>query len=258
MTTPSSSIPSSFASSMPPSSSAAANADPLELAKFGALAHKWWDPEGEFKPLHQINPLRLGWIVGAAGGLAGKNVLDVGCGGGILTEAMAASGAEVTGIDLSEKPLGVARLHQLESGARVDYRLIGAEALSEAMPAAFDVVTCMEMLEHVPLPGSAIAACARLAKPGGTLVFSTLNRNARSYLYAIIGAEYLLRLLPRGTHDWTRFIRPSELCHDARRAGLELAALTGMQYNPITRTYTLGPDTGVNYIAAYRKPVAHG
>ena len=237
---------------------AAANADPLELAKFGALAHKWWDPEGEFKPLHQINPLRLGWIGDVAGGLAGKSVLDVGCGGGILAEAMASAGAAVTGIDLSDKPLGVARLHQLESGAKVEYRLIGAEALADAMPGAFDVVTCMEMLEHVPVPASAVAACARLAKPGGTVVFSTLNRNARSYLYAIIGAEYVLRLLPRGTHDWTRFIKPSELSHDARRAGLELAALTGMQYHPVTRTYTLGPDTGVNYIAAYRRPVAHG
>jgi 2-polyprenyl-6-hydroxyphenyl methylase/3-demethylubiquinone-9 3-methyltransferase len=258
MTTTSSSAPSAVSSSIPPSSRGAANADPLELAKFGALAHKWWDPEGEFKPLHQINPLRLGWIADIAGGLARKSVLDVGCGGGILAEAMAACGAEVTGIDLSEKPLGVARLHQLESGAKVDYRLIGAEALAETTPAAFDVVTCLEMLEHVPLPASAIAACARLAKPGGTIVFSTLNRNARSYLYAIIGAEYVLRLLPRGTHDWTRFIKPSELSHDARRSGLELAALTGMQYNPITRTYTLGPDTGVNYIAAYRKPAAHG
>jgi 2-polyprenyl-6-hydroxyphenyl methylase/3-demethylubiquinone-9 3-methyltransferase len=258
MTTTSSSVQSTHSSSLPSSGSAAANADPLELAKFGALAHKWWDPEGEFKPLHQINPLRLGWIAGAANGLAGKKVLDVGCGGGILAEAMVAAGAEVTGIDLSEKPLGVARLHQLESGATVDYRLIGAEALSDAMAAAFDVVTCMEMLEHVPLPASAIAACARLAKPGGTVVFSTLNRNARSYLYAIIGAEYVLRLLPRGTHDWTRFIKPSELSHDARRSGLELAALTGMQYNPVTRTYALGPDTGVNYIAAYRKPAAHG
>jgi 2-polyprenyl-6-hydroxyphenyl methylase / 3-demethylubiquinone-9 3-methyltransferase len=258
MATPSPPVASSDSPPIPPSGSAAANADPLELAKFGALAHKWWDPEGEFKPLHQINPLRLGWIIDAAEGLAGKNVLDVGCGGGILTEAMAASGAKVTGIDLSEKPLGVARLHQLESGAKVDYQLIGAEALSDAMPAAFDVVTCMEMLEHVPLPASAIAACARLAKPGGTVVFSTLNRNARSYVYAIIGAEYVLRLLPRGTHDWTRFIKPSELSHDARRAGLELAALTGMQYNPITRTYTLGPDTGVNYIAAYGKPAGHG
>ena len=258
MTTTTSSVPSAVSSATQLSNRSAANADPLELAKFGALAHKWWDPEGEFKPLHQINPLRLAWIADTEGGLAGKRVLDVGCGGGVLAEAMAVCGAEVIGIDLSEKPLGVARLHQLESGTKVDYRLIGAEALAEAMPAAFDVVTCMEMLEHVPLPASTIAACARLAKPGGTIVFSTLNRNARSYLYAIIGAEYVLRLLPRGTHDWTRFIKPSELCHDARRAGLELAALTGMQYNPITRRYTLGSDTGVNYIAAYRKPAAHG
>jgi 2-polyprenyl-6-hydroxyphenyl methylase/3-demethylubiquinone-9 3-methyltransferase len=236
----------------------AANADPVELAKFGALAHKWWDPAGEFKPLHEINPLRLTWIDEACGGLSGRKVLDVGCGGGILAEAMAARGATVMGIDLSEKPLGVARLHQLESGAQVDYQLVGAEALAATMRGAFDVVTCMEMLEHVPSPASAIAACARLARPGGTVVFSTLNRNARSYLYAIVGAEYVLRLLPRGTHEWARFIKPSELMQDARRAGLDLAAITGMQYNPLTRSYALGPDTGVNYMAAFRTPADHG
>jgi 2-polyprenyl-6-hydroxyphenyl methylase/3-demethylubiquinone-9 3-methyltransferase len=231
-----------------------ANADAAELAKFGALAHRWWDPESEFKPLHQINPLRLGWIDERAGGLAGKRILDVGCGGGILAEAMAACGATVTGIDLSDKPLGVARLHGLESGIKVDYRLVAAEALAAEMPAAFDVVTCMEMLEHVPDPASTVAACAALARPGGTLVFSTLNRNPKSYLFAIVGAEYLLRLLPRGTHDWARIIRPSELAAFARRAGLDDAALIGMSYNPFSRTYGLGPDLGVNYLAAFRKP----
>ncbi len=231
------------------------NADAAELAKFGALAHRWWDPESEFKPLHQINPLRLAWISDVAGGLKGKRILDVGCGGGILAEAMAAGGAEVTGIDLAEKPLEVARLHGLESGIPVDYRLVGAEALAAEMPAAFDVVTCMELLEHVPDPASTVAACARLARPGGTLVFSTLNRNPKSYLLAILGAEYLLRMLPCGTHDWTKFLRPSELAAFARRAGLESVALSGMTYNPLSRNYRLGPDLDVNYFAAYRKPL---
>lgn len=234
----------------------ASNADPAELAKFGALAHKWWDPAGEFKPLHAINPLRLRWIADAAGGLAGKTVLDVGCGGGILAESMAAAGATVTGIDLSEKPLSVARLHGLEYGVQVDYRLVSAEAQADATPAAFDVVTCMEMLEHVPAPASTVAACARLVKPGGLVAFSTLNRNLRSYAFAIVGAEYVLGLLPRGTHQWQHFIRPSELAHDARRAGLALVAMTGMQYNPLTRIYTLGPDTAVNYLAAFRRQPA--
>ena len=230
------------------------NADPAELEKFGALAHRWWDPESEFKPLHDINPLRVEWIDAMAQGLSGKTVVDVGCGGGILAEAMAQRGARVTGIDLSARPIGVAKLHRLESGVDVDYRLIGAEALAAQSPGAFDVVTCMELLEHVPAPASTIAACATLAKPGATIVFSTISRNPKSYLFAIVGAEYLLKLLPRGTHDWTRFIKPSELAHDARRAGLELMQLTGMHYNPLLRSYSLGPDTSVNYLAALRKP----
>ncbi len=233
---------------------ATANADPAELAKFSALAHRWWDPESEFRPLHEINPLRLSWIADAAGGLAGKDVLDVGCGGGILAEAMAAAGARVTGIDLSEKALGVAKLHQLESGAQVNYRLIAAEAMAAAQPGTFDLVTCMEMLEHVPDPASIVAACACLARPGGALVFSTLNRNPKSYVFAILGAEYVLNLLPRGTHDWTRFIRPAELSSFGRRAGLDLTAMIGMTYNPLTKVYRLQPDTSVNYIAAFRAP----
>jgi len=211
------------------------NADPAELAKFSALAHRWWDPSSEFRPLHEINPLRLGWIEGVAGDLRDKAVLDVGCGGGILAEAMARAGARVTGIDLSEKALGVAQLHRLESGIAVDYRLVAAETLAAEIPEQFDLVTCMEMLEHVPNPGSIIQACAMLAKPGGTLVFSTLNRNPKSYVFAILGAEYMLRLLPRGTHDWTKFLRPSELAAFARRAGRDLDQMTGMTYNPLTR-----------------------
>ena len=235
----------------------AGNADPAELAKFSALAHRWWDPESEFRPLHEINPLRLGWIERIAGGLDGKRVVDVGCGGGILTEAMAAQGAQVAGIDLSDKALSVARLHQLESGAKVDYRLIAAEALAAEAPASFDVVTCMEMLEHVPQPASIVAACAALARPSGTLVFSTLNRNAKSYVFAIVGAEYVLQLLPKGTHDWARFIKPAELAGWARRVDLTLAEMIGMTYNPLTRRYRLEPDTSVNYIAAFRKPALH-
>jgi len=230
------------------------NADPAELAKFGALAHRWWDPESDFKPLHEINPLRLAWIERVAGGITGKRVLDVGCGGGILTEAMAQRGAQVTGIDLSDKALSVAQLHQLESGAVVAYRLIAAEALAADAPATFDVVTCMEMLEHVPQPESTVAACAALAKPGGTVVFSTLSRNPKSYLFAIIGAEYLLNLLPKGTHDWAKFLRPAELAAFARRAGLDLTELIGMTYNPLTKIYRLELDTSVNYLAAFRKP----
>ena len=229
------------------------NADPAELAKFGALAHRWWDPTSEFKPLHDINPLRLGYIARRCGGLDGKRVLDVGCGGGILAEAMAASGAQVTGNDLSDKALGVARLHQLESGAKVDYRLIAAEALAGELPDAYDVVTCMELLEHVPEPASTIAACATLARPGGVVVFSTINRNPKSYVYAVLGAEYILRLLPRGTHDYARFLKPAEIASWARRAGLDPDAIIGMAYNPLTRVYSLVPDTSVNYIVTFRR-----
>ena len=224
------------------------NQDPAELAKFGALAHRWWDPESEFKPLHDINPLRLEWI-DARASLLGKRVVDVGCGGGILSEAMARKGARVTGIDLGDKPLGVAQLHLMESGVQVDYQLIAAEALAAEQPGAFDVVTCMEMLEHVPDPASTVAACAALLKPGGHAFFSTLNRNPKSYAMAVVGAEYVLKLLPRGTHDYARFIKPSELARMARAAGLDLRALEGMGYNPVSRTYRLTPDTGVNYLA---------
>ncbi len=223
------------------------NADPSELQKFGDLAHRWWDPNSEFKPLHDINPLRLGWIDRCVG-LRGKRVLDVGCGGGLLSEGMAALGAEVTGIDLSEKPLGVARLHLLESGQKVDYRQISAEALAEQMPGAFDTVTCLEMLEHVPNPSSTITACARLVKPGGQVFFSTLNRNPKAYLFAVIGAEYLLKLLPKGTHDYAKFIKPSELTRWAKMGNLEPQEILGMSYNPLTREYSLGRDTSVNYL----------
>jgi 2-polyprenyl-6-hydroxyphenyl methylase/3-demethylubiquinone-9 3-methyltransferase len=229
------------------------NADPKELAKFSELAHRWWDPTSEFKPLHDINPLRLDYILRRSGGLTGKDVLDVGCGGGILAEAMATAGARVTGIDLSEKALSVAQLHQLESGVGVDYRMVAAEALAAETPAAYDVVTCMEMLEHVPNPASTVEACAKLARNGGLLVFSTINRNPKAYLYAVIGAEYLLRLLPRGTHDYARFIKPSELAAFARRARLEPDDLIGMTYDPLARTYRLEPDTAVNYIATFRR-----
>jgi 2-polyprenyl-6-hydroxyphenyl methylase/3-demethylubiquinone-9 3-methyltransferase len=229
------------------------NADPAELAKFSALAHRWWDPTSDFKPLHDINPLRLEYIAQRCDGLAGKMVLDVGCGGGILAEAMAAAGANVTGIDLSDKALAVAQLHRLESGVAVDYQLVAAETLAAQRPGAFDVVTCMEMLEHVPEPASTVAACATLAKPGGLVVFATINRNPKAYLLAVIGGEYLLRLLPRGTHDYARFIKPSELSAFARRAGLEADDLTGMTYNPLTQIYRLGADTAVNYIATFRR-----
>ncbi|HZZ92800.1 MAG TPA: bifunctional 2-polyprenyl-6-hydroxyphenol methylase/3-demethylubiquinol 3-O-methyltransferase UbiG [Usitatibacter sp.] len=229
------------------------NVDPAELAKFSALAHRWWDPGSEFRPLHEINPLRLGHIEALCGGVSGKRVLDVGCGGGILAEAMAAQGARVTGIDLAEKPLKVAMLHALESGREVDYRLVSAEALAAEMPEAFDVVTCMEMLEHVPEPASVVAACARLVKPGGWVFFSTINRNPKSFLFAIVGAEYVLRLLPRGTHEYARFIRPSELARDCRAAGLAVEDLTGMTYNPLTRRYALGRDVDVNYLVGSRR-----
>lgn len=227
----------------------ALNADPAELAKFSDLAHRWWDPAGEFRPLHEINPLRLEWIESLAP-LGGKDVLDVGCGGGILAEAMAQRGARVTGIDLAEKPLRVAQLHLLESGAEVRYERASAEEFAAAYPEGFDVVTCMEMLEHVPDPASAVAACARLLRPGGRAFFSTINRNPKSYLFAVIGAEYVLKLLPRGTHDYTRFIRPSELSAWCRDAGLRALELTGMTYNPLTRRYRLGRDSDVNYLLA--------
>ncbi|MBI1906848.1 MAG: bifunctional 2-polyprenyl-6-hydroxyphenol methylase/3-demethylubiquinol 3-O-methyltransferase UbiG [Rhodocyclales bacterium] len=223
------------------------NADPAELRKFSDLAHRWWDPASEFKPLHEINPLRLRWIDHRAD-LAGKRVLDVGCGGGILSESMAAAGAHVTGIDLSDKALGVARLHLFESGQSVDYRLISAEQLADEQPDSFDVVTCMEMLEHVPDPASTVDACARLVKPGGEVFFSTLNRNIKSYLLAVIGAEYVLKLLPKGTHDYAKFIKPSELARHCRQSGLETTELVGMSYNPLTGAYSLGRDTAVNYL----------
>ena len=230
----------------------AINADPNEVQKFSELAHRWWDPASEFKPLHEINPLRLGWIDGKAG-LAGKTVLDVGCGGGILAEGMASLGARVTGIDLSVKALSVARLHLFESGHSVDYRLISAEAFAEESPGHFDVVTCMEMLEHVPDPASTIAACARLVKPGGHVFFSTINRNPKAYALAIVGAEYVLNMLPRGTHEYEKFIKPSELSRYCRNAGLDMEELTGMSYNPLTRVYSLGRDTDVNYLMHTRR-----
>ena len=229
------------------------NVDAQELAKFSALAHRWWDPESEFRPLHQINPLRLEWIDGLSP-LRGKTVVDVGCGGGILAEAMARRAAQVTGIDLANKPLGVARLHALETGVdNVEYREIAAEALAAEQPAAFDVVTCMEMLEHVPDPSAVVRACGEMVKPGGWVYFSTLNRNPKSFIFAIIGAEYVLKLLPRGTHEYARFIRPSELARWCRDAGLELEGSRGLQYNPLTRRYWLSADTSVNYLIACRK-----
>jgi 2-polyprenyl-6-hydroxyphenyl methylase/3-demethylubiquinone-9 3-methyltransferase len=223
------------------------NVDPLELEKFSQLAHRWWDPGAEFKPLHDINPLRLNYIDGIAG-LRGRRVLDVGCGGGILAEAMAGRGARVIGIDLADKPLKVAQLHLLESGLEVEYRLIAPEALASEAPGSFDVVTCMELLEHVPDPALTVQACSELVSSGGHVFFSTINRNLKSYLLAVIGAEYVLKLLPRGTHDYASFIKPSELAGMCRRAGLEVTRVTGMTYNPITRVYSLGPDTDVNYI----------
>ena len=223
------------------------NADPQELEKFSALAHRWWDPGSEFKPLHQINPLRLDWIDGLAP-LAGKSALDIGCGGGILAEAMARRGARVTGIDLSEKALKVAQLHLLESKIAVAYEAISAEDLAARSPGAYDVVTCMELLEHMPDPASTVRACARLARPGGHVFFSTINRNLKSYLFAVIGAEYLLKLLPRGTHDYARFVRPSELARHCRDSGLAVRSIVGMTYNPFSRSYALGSDTDVNYL----------
>ena len=230
------------------------NVDPAELAKFSDLAHRWWDPNSEFRPLHQINPLRLEWINTLAS-ISGKQVLDVGCGGGILSDAMARAGATVTGIDLAGKSLKVAQLHALESQTpNISYREISAEALAAETPAQFDVVTCMEMLEHVPEPASIVKACATLVKPGGWVFFSTLNRNPKSFLFAIIGAEYVLNLLPKGTHEYARFIRPSELAAHCRIAGLDLQATKGLQYNPLTRRYWLDSDTSVNYMMATRLP----
>jgi 2-polyprenyl-6-hydroxyphenyl methylase/3-demethylubiquinone-9 3-methyltransferase len=225
------------------------NADPHELQKFSDLAHRWWDPTSEFRPLHEINPLRLEWI-NARVSLAGKTVIDVGCGGGILTEAMARKGATVTGIDLSDKALKVADLHGLESGVQVRYEKIAAEDMALREPGRFDVVTCMEMLEHVPDPAAIVGACAQMVKPGGHVFFSTLNRNPKSYLFAIIGAEYMLRLLPRGTHDFAKFIKPAELGQFVRNAGLNVDAIKGMTYNPLTRIYSLNQDTSVNYMIA--------
>lgn len=229
------------------------NADPDELRKFSELAHRWWDPASEFRPLHEINPLRLEWI-NAKAPLAGKTVLDVGCGGGILAESMARKGASVTGIDLSEKALKVADLHSLESGVRVRYELIAAEALAAREPAHYDVVTCMEMLEHVPDPAAVVQACAALVKPGGHVFFSTINRNPKSYLFAVIGAEYILKLLPRGTHDYAKFITPAELAQFVRNAGMEVGALKGMTYNPLTKIYSLNRNTDVNYLLACTRP----
>jgi len=227
------------------------NVDPRELEKFSQLAHRWWDPTSEFKPLHDINPLRLKWIDDAAG-LRGKRVLDVGCGGGILSEAMAACGAEVTGIDLSEPALKVAQLHLAESGLRVAYLNTPVEDLARREPHSFDVVTCMEVLEHVPDPASQVQACARLLKPGGLAFFATINRNLKAFLFAIVGAEYLLHLLPRGTHEYAKLIRPSELSDWCRRAGLNVEAIIGMNYSPFTRAYSLTPDSAVNYILRAR------
>ena len=229
------------------------NVDPAEIDKFSALASRWWDPDSEFKPLHAINPLRLDWILSYTGSLAGKQVLDVGCGGGILSESLAQSGADVTGIDLAERSLKIARLHSLESGVPVKYEMISAEDMADQHPGRFDVVTCMEMLEHVPDPGSIIAACAKLVKPGGWVFFSTLNRNPKSFLFAIVGAEYLLRLIPKGTHSYEGFIKPSELISSARRNGLDALALKGLEYNPITEHYRLSGDTSVNYLLASRR-----
>ena len=223
------------------------NADPQELAKFSDLAHRWWDPSSEFKPLHELNPLRLGWIDGIAQ-LNGKSVLDVGCGGGILSESMAKLGAHVKGIDLSEKALKVAMLHLLETRLDVNYEEVSAEHLAQREPGKYDALTCMELLEHVPDPASTVKACAQLVKPGANVFFSTINRNPKSYLFAVIGAEYILHLLPRGTHDYSKFIKPSELAAHCRAAGLTLKSVIGMSYNPLTQVYSLNNDASVNYL----------
>ena len=230
------------------------NADPLEIQKFSELAHRWWDPTSEFRPLHEINPLRLEWI-NAKVPLAGKRVIDIGCGGGILAESMARKGANVTGIDLSEKALKVADLHSLESGVNVRYKLIAAEAMAAEEAGQYDVVTCMEMLEHVPDPAAIVQACAALVKPGGHIFMSTLNRNPKSYLFAILGAEYILRLLPKGTHDYDKFITPAELSQYARSAGLAINGMRGMGYNPLSKIYSLNNDTSVNYLVACTRPL---
>ncbi len=231
------------------------NADPAELAKFSELAHRWWDPESEFRPLHQINPLRLDWINSLAG-LSGKRVLDVGCGGGILSDSMARKGANVTGIDLSTKALRVASLHALEAETpNLQFREVSVESLADEQPASFDVVTCMEMLEHVPDPTSVVRACARLVKPGGWVFFSTINRNAKAFALAIVGAEYVLNMLPRGTHEYAKLIRPSELAASCRSVGLEVNGTRGLEYNPLTRRYWLSDDTSVNYLVATRREV---
>ncbi len=229
------------------------NSDPSELQKFSDLAQRWWDTDAEFRPLHDINPLRLRWIQHHAP-LAGQKVLDVGCGGGILSESLARGGADVTGIDLSEAALKVAELHSLDSGIPVRYELMAAEELAQREPERYDLVTCMEMLEHVPDPASVVRACAKLTKPGGQVFFSTLNRNAKSFLFAIIGAEYLLRMLPKGTHDFTKFVTPAELSQFSRNAGLSVDAITGLSYNPLTGAYSLGDDVSVNYLLACSKP----
>ena len=229
-----------------------ANVDPLELDKFSQVAHRWWDTESEFKPLHEINPLRLSFIQKHCE-LQGAKVLDVGCGGGILSEGLAKAGAEVTGIDLAKKSIKVAKLHDLDQGLTIDYQVVAVETLAEQAPASFDVVTCLEMLEHVPHPESVVRACANLVKPGGMVFFSTLNRNAKAYLLAVVGAEYVLRMLPRGTHEYARFIKPSELSRMARTAGLDLQEMTGLSYQPLTRQYQLGSDTDVNYLMAMRR-----
>ena len=230
------------------------NADPAELAKFSELAHRWWDPESEFRPLHQINPLRLDWIQSLSP-LTGQKVIDIGCGGGILADAMARAGATVTGIDLAGKALKVAQLHALEAETpNISYREISAEAMAQEAPSSFDTVTCMEMLEHVPDPSSVVRACAQLVKPGGWVFFSTLNRNLKSFMLAIVGAEYVLNMLPKGTHEYAKFIRPSELASHCRQAGLDVLHSRGMSYNPITRRYWLNEDTSVNYLFATRRP----
>lgn len=231
---------------------ATSNADPRELDKFGEVAHRWWDPNSEFRPLHDINPARVAWIDSHAD-LKGKQVIDIGCGGGLLSEGMAALGAQVTGIDLSEKALGIARLHLFESGHAIDYRLISAEAMAEEAPSRFDHVTCLEMLEHVPDPASTIAACARLVKPGGQVFLSTINRNPKAYMLAVLGAEYIFNLLPRGTHDYTRFLKPAELARLCRAAGLDVLEITGLRYNPLKRDASIGADIDVNYLLRARR-----